>query len=178
MNGSGNPLIFMLGDSLIDYGEWHRRLPGYRIISSGVPGERTEELLSRLPVQTQTETPDAFVLMTGTNNIVFGDFSFINTTRQILTRLHSQFPQTTILVTSLLPYEIPGIIDTIHAANEQLRLICDESGCTYFDLCRHFEDSFDALFDYDGIHLSNSGYQLWAAVLDEYLRKHSTISKK
>lgn len=171
MRENDKPLIFMLGDSLIDYGEWHRRLPGYRIISSGVPGERTEELLHRLPLQTQTDTPDAFILMTGTNNIVFGDFSFIEATRHIVTRLQKRFPQTPVILTSLLPYELPGIIDTIHTANEQLRLVCDENGCMYFDLCRSFEDSFDPLFDYDGVHLSNNGYRLWAATLHEYLSK-------
>ena len=171
MNGSEKPLILLLGDSLIDYGEWHRRLSGYRVISSGVPGERTEGLLQRLPIETRGTTPDALLLMTGTNNIVFGDMGFIDISRQIATRLKDQFPHSPILVTSLLPYEIPGIIDTIHVANEQLRLVCNESGCNYFDLCSHFESSFDALFDFDGIHLSNSGYQLWASVLAEFLRK-------
>ena len=42
MSTTDKPLVLMLGDSLIDYGEWHRRLPGYRIISSGIPWERTE----------------------------------------------------------------------------------------------------------------------------------------
>lgn len=171
MNTADRPLLLLLGDSLIDYGEWQRRLPGYRISSRGVPGERTEELLHRLPLQTVGATPDVLLIMTGTNNIVFGDFSFIDSSRRIVTRLKDQFPQAPILVTSLLPYEIPGITDTIHAANEQLRLTCDESGSIYFDLCSHFENSFDPLFDYDGVHLSNSGYQLWALVLAEYLRK-------
>lgn len=171
MKGRGKPSLLLLGDSLIDYGEWHRRLPGYETISSGIPGERTEELLRRLPVRATIDVFDAILVMTGTNNIVFGDFSFLAAMRQIVTRLQDQFTQTPLLLTSLLPYEIPGVIDTIRTANDQLQLICDESGCIYFDLFHHFKSSFDTLFDYDGVHLSNSGYRLWAAVLDEYLRK-------
>jgi len=171
MHGHDGPLILLLGDSLIDYGEWHRRLPGFRTVSSGVPGERAEELLHRLPRLTPGDKPDAVVLMTGTNNIVFGDFSFIESTRRIIAELKKRFPDTPILVTGLLPFEIPGISDTIHTANDRLQRACSECGGIYFDLCRHFETSTDRLFDFDGVHLSNSGYRLWAAALDEYLRK-------
>jgi len=165
----GKPVILLLGDSLIDYGEWHRRLPGYLTISSGVPGERAGELLRRLPVGPERKSPDTIVVMTGTNNIIFGDFSFIDTTRQIITRLQDRFGRVPLLVTSLLPYEIPGIIGTIHAANDGLREVCREGHAVYFDLCTHFENSQSRLFDYDGVHLSNTGYELWASVLDEYL---------
>ena len=64
-----------------------------------------------------------------------------------------------------------GWLDTIHTANQQISFICEERGCHFFDLCSHFEDSFDELFDFDGVHLSNLGYRLWASRLDEYLRK-------
>ena len=71
----------------------------------------------------------------------------------------------------MLPYEIPGLLDAILTANQQLAFICQEHGCHYFDLYSHFEQSFDELFDFDGVHLSNLGYRLWASQLDEYLRK-------
>lgn len=165
------PLLLMLGDSLIDYGEWHRRLHNYRIISNGIPGERTEGLMHRLPPRLPGDAPDAIVIMSGTNNIVFGDLGFVNLLGRIITVLRGHYPHSEILITSMLPYEIPGLIDVIHSANKQMKFICEESGCTYFDLCSPFEDSFDALFDYDGVHLSNLGYRLWASLLDDYLRK-------
>ena len=161
----------MLGDSLIASGEWHRRLPGYRIISSGIPGERTEELLYRLPPDLSGEPPDGIVIMSGTNNIVFGDLGFVDLLGRVATILRSHYQQTEIVVTSLLPYEIPGLLDAIHAANQQLAFVCEERGCRYFDLYSHFEQSFDELFGFDGVHLSNLGYRLWASRLDEYLRK-------
>lgn len=165
------PLLLMLGDSLIDYGEWHRRLPEYRIISSGIPGERTEGLLNRLPPRLPAEAPDGIVIMSGTNNIVFGDLGFVDLLARSITLLRAGYQDSQIVITSLLPYEIPGLIDTIHAANQQLAFICEEHGCHFFDLCSHFENSFDELFDFDGVHLSNLGYRLWASRLDEYLRK-------
>jgi len=171
MSSADKPLVLMLGDSLIDYGEWHRRLPGYRIISSGLPGERTEELLHRLPPELPGAPPDGIVIMSGTNNIVFGDLGFVDQLGRAATILRGQYPQAEIVLTSLLPYEIPGLLDAIHAANQQLAFVCEERGCRYFDLCSLFEHSFDELFDFDGVHLSNLGYRLWASRLDEYLRK-------
>jgi len=165
------PLLLMLGDSLIDYGEWHRRLTSYRIISSGIPGERTEGLLNRLSSPLTGETPKAIVIMSGTNNIVFGDFGFIDLLARIIALLRNQYHGSDILLTSLLPYELPGLIDAIHSANQEMECICEERGCHFFDLCSSFESSFDMLFDYDGVHLSNLGYRLWASLLDEYLRK-------
>lgn len=171
MSRTDNALLLMLGDSLIDYGEWHRRLPNYRIISSGIPGERTEGLLNRLPPRLPEDPPEAIIIMSGTNNIVFGDLGFVEVLARIITLLRSHYPDTELVITSLLPYEIPGLIDTIHTANQQLSFICEERGCHFFDLCSHFEDSFEELFDFDGVHLSNLGYRLWASRLDEYLCK-------
>lgn len=171
MPSTNKPQVLMLGDSLIDYGEWQRRLPAYRVISSGIPGERTEELFRRVSIQLPDDPPEAVVVMSGTNNIVFGDHSFIDMLRRISSVLQGSYPQAPIIITSMLPYEIPGIIDSIHAANQHIRLICAESGCHYFDLCSEFERSFEPLFDYDGVHLSNRGYQLWAAGLAGYLAK-------
>ena len=171
MSTGEKPQLLMLGDSLIDYGEWHRRLPGYRVISSGIPGERTEGLLHRLPPDLPGYSPDAIVIMSGTNNIVFGDIGFVDLLGQIASLLRSRYPAAEIMITSLLPYEIPGLIDAIQAANQQLSFICKERGCRFFDLCSLFEQSFEELFDFDGVHLSNSGYRLWAFHLDEYLRK-------
>ncbi len=174
MSSTDKPLLLMLGDSLIDYGEWPRRMENYRVISSGAPGERTEELYRRLAAQLQREAPgdapSAITIMSGTNNIVFGDLSFIEVLRRILTILRDRYPQSEVLLTSLLPYEIPGLIDAIYTANQQMQMICDEGGGRYFDLCSEFENSFEVLFDYDGVHLSNQGYRLWAAMLDRYLR--------
>jgi lysophospholipase L1-like esterase len=173
MNTRYKPLLLMLGDSLIDYGEWQRRMANYQVVSSGIPGERCEELLHRLAYQTAEQEPArkpaAIVIMSGTNNIAFGDLSFVMALKQIITILQDRYPGSEILLTSLLPYEIPGLIDTVHAANEEIQMLCNETGSRYFNLCTEFENSFEPMFDYDGVHLSNHGYRLWAAVLDRYL---------
>lgn len=167
------PLLLMLGDSLIDYGEWSRRLQGYRVISSGVPGERTEELQRRinfLPTgNNNAAAPAAIIIMSGTNNIVFGDLGFVELLRDATLTLQQRYPGSEILLTSLLPYDLHGLTADILTANEEMRKICAETDSCYFDLYSEFEKSSERLFDYDGVHLSNQGYRLWASALIEML---------
>jgi lysophospholipase L1-like esterase len=167
------PLLLLLGDSLIDYGEWHRRLPGCRIISSGVPGERSRELLQRLPNQPTIKTPDIVVLMSGTNDLLSGDRGFTAHLEQAALVLRKWYPDAAILLTSLLPFAIseylPGLHETIMSVNLELRALAKKRGCHYFDLFSHFEQANDNLFDYDGVHLNNRGYRLWARELDRYV---------
>lgn len=161
--------LLLLGDSLIDYGEWHRRLPRYRILSSGVPGERSEELLERLPARLTQGTPDLVVVMSGTNNFLSGDSGFVQTMAQIVSELHRNFASSAILISSLLPYRIAGILPAIISANQQLEVVAQKHDCHYFDLFKAFERSAEALFDHDGIHLRNCGYRLWALELERYV---------
>lgn len=164
-----SPLLLLLGDSLIDYGEWHRRLPEYRTISSGIPGETTSGLLSRLPSGLSGGDPDGIILMSGTNDLMLGYQDFVQTLDQISVILRSNFPQSEMIITSLLPYEIPGLLELIRSVNEELTCVAEKNDCHYFDLFAEFENSFAPLFDYDGVHLSNSGYELWAQCLIENL---------
>ncbi len=155
-----NLCLLFLGDSLVDFANWPRRLPQHRVISSGMPGEQAEELLWRLPVRTPL-TPDAIILMTGTNNLLFGDTDFAITIEQICRALGAHFPRSERIVTSLLPYNIAGIKEMVQAVNSELKAIAQKTGSHYFDLCSPFEKGGSELFDYDGVHLSESGYQCW-----------------
>ncbi len=167
------PSVLLLGDSLIDYGEWHRRLPGCRIISSGVPGERSAELLRRLSKPRPGDVADIVVLMSGTNDLLSGDLDFTAHLEQALLLLRQWFPEAAILLTSLLPFQIsahiPGLRDSIASVNRELKALAKKQGCHYFDLFSHFEQADDDLFDYDGVHLNNRGYRLWARELERYI---------
>jgi lysophospholipase L1-like esterase len=164
-------VILFLGDSLVDFGKWRTRLPHYQVISSGIPGEHAEELLSRLPARDERIGVDVIVLMTGTNNLFFGDITFTDTIASIIERLTHTHPNACILLTSLLPYRISGIEKTVRKVNETLRMIAQKSDIVYFDLYSAFVQCKEDLFDYDGVHLSETGYRLWANLLDDDLAR-------
>lgn len=164
------PTLLMLGDSLVDYGNWRSLLPQYTIISRGIPGERTEELLWRLPSCSNHKSVDAVLVMTGANNLLMGRTDFTETIRTITARLQQDYPAAVILINSLIPFQVPGFQEIIQAVNVNLRTIASDAGASYLDLYTPFAKAREALFEFDGVHLSSSGYSLWARLLSHELR--------
>ena len=65
--------LLMLGDSLVEWGDWAKHLPGVAVINRGVAGEMTEELSDRLMDEIDAcPDPDAVLIQSGTNNLLFG----------------------------------------------------------------------------------------------------------
>ena len=164
--------LLLLGDSLIEYGDWQGAFPHTRCLNFGIAGETVEGLLQRLPtIIRQVEAPNATVIMTGTNNVAIDDFYFVPRYEEIVRLLSGAFPQTPLLVTSLLPINFfwqPATL-TPHL-NNQLREMCRDLAVMYLDLHRRFLDAMDkgmAVFSEDGVHLSEAGYTVWQATLQE-----------
>ena len=66
--------LLMLGDSLVEWGDWQRFLPGVAVVNRGLAGEMTSELAARLHDEmADCPAPDAVLVQSGTNNLLFGD---------------------------------------------------------------------------------------------------------
>ena len=165
------PLLWLFGDSLVAYGNWRILLPNWNTMSSGSPGEPAGDLLRRLPGKTCEEKPDVIIIMSGTNNLLlFGETSFQTTIEKIVTTLKTNFPLARILLTSLLPYNIAGIREPVSAINQTFMAIALKNDISYFDLFRSFDHSTKNLFESDGVHLNEAGYQVWAQQLATFLQ--------
>ena len=69
--------LLLLGDSLIEYGDWSSLLPAYRTINRGAAGETVGELAGRLGREVDLENdPEQIIILSGTNNMLMGDESF------------------------------------------------------------------------------------------------------
>ena len=167
-----DPTILLLGDSLIDFGNWPARLHDYQVISSGLPGECSWELLERIQYSSFPATVDVISLMTGTNDLFSGFSNTPDTIHQILTYLSRSFPHVPLILTSLLPYQVMGLGGVVTQINAELESFCNTTEFVYFDLHSVFADSQEKLFDFDGVHLSESGYQVWAANLKKIISEH------
>lgn len=170
--------LLFLGDSLIDYGDWPRRLAGYRVISSGIPGETSMELLRRLPGVATSSPPDAVILMTGTNDLLGNSHGFEHAIGRIVAELRRLFPNAAIVLTGLPPFRLPGLSQAICSLNRVLDRTATRTGCRFCDLNRAFAATTENLFSIDGVHLDEAGYRSWAGEVQAILEQLAFASDR
>jgi lysophospholipase L1-like esterase len=172
--------LLMLGDSLIEWGDWDALLPGYNIVNRGIAGEAMEELSFRLNNEVQAAGKPGYIfIMSGTNNLLMGDLFFPAILKTMLPRLRQLFPQSFISVNAILPMDIaePGT-KIIREVNRQLRRVAESAGCSFLNTDTAFNTYCRPVthpcFHNDGVHLSTRGYQIWAREIDRHLQKPET----
>ena len=166
------PVMLMLGDSLIAGCEWPHLLPGDQVIYNlGVPGLTTFELYQSVQhLQRYYPRADILAVMIGTNDLLMGDGSFPQVVQQILEILVRHYPKARCFVHSLLPMQVPYVSQkTIQASNDTLRAATTAAGCSYVNLYEKFIHAPDGLFQMDGVHLTYLAYQLWAQILGKQI---------
>jgi lysophospholipase L1-like esterase len=171
--------LLMLGDSLIEWGDWESLLPEMQIINRGIAGEHTEELSARLVSEIDAvldagTEPDYILLMTGTNNLLMGSPYFPVILGSMLPRLTDLCPNSNITLNSLMPMQIRGLVqESITAANNELRDTAQQSGCRFLDMTGPFIEQClpvtKPCFFNDGVHLATRGYQVWAGAIKKHL---------
>jgi len=153
----------MLGDSLIEWGDWDTLLPDCNVLNRGSAGEDVEGLSVRLADEVLSAgTVQHILIMAGTNNLLMGNLFFPAIFRTMLVRLQQLCPGAAIIVNSILPMDIPGLSrDTIDRVNLELRQVTEESGSTFLDM----DEAYAArclpithpCFMEDGVHPSTRG---------------------
>ena len=169
----------MLGDSIVEWGDWETLLPEYPVINRGIAGEHTEELSARLvseidAVVDADKEPGYILLMTGTNNLLMGSPYFPVILGSMLPRLVDLCPQSSITLNSIMPMQVHGLThESITAANSELRAVAEQNGCHFLDMTVPFSEQCLPVtkpgFLNDGVHLSTRGYQVWAGAIKKHL---------
>ena len=167
----GRQFLF-IGDSLIEFFNWHRRFQNDQVYNFGSAGETAEGLFARLPgIIRRVQPPNLVMIMTGTNNIAMEDYGFLLTYEKIIGLLQKNYPRATIVMTSLLPIELFFLGDAVPRVNRRLQDIARLHNIFFLDLYPLFlgEDSkaVTAYYEADGVHLSEEGYDVWARALEE-----------
>lgn len=166
--------ILFIGDSLTEYFDWQQRFPEHEVMNLGIAGETVEGLAGRLNrVVTSINNPDLIFIMTGINNIAMEDYEIIETYRDIVKNLSSEFKNVVMVIQSILPVRLPWIDNrAIENINQSLEKIAKEFKAEYLDIYSLFIDSdgnpiSDYLLD-DGVHLSEKGYEVWAKAVEGF----------
>ena len=167
--------ILFLGHSLIEFGDWQALLAGHETVNLGLAGETTAHLLGRLdPVIRAHPAADALVVMSGTNDILTGDDSFLAEYRQVAVTLRRAYPAARILLHALPPLDPEWCAPaTLAAANAGIARLAAAAGVEFLDLTADFSGADGlpraTLYTEDGVHLAGAGYRAWAARLLERL---------
>ena len=162
--------LLFLGDSLLADFNWQERITHFEVINLSVFGETAQGLLNRLPsVQKQVLAPHIILIMTGTNNLLMEDYNYINTIRQIVVSLSSLYPTAEIIINSLIPLQIPWLNkEEMKRINSEMEALSLQSGCCFLDIFSKF-NTRSGLFQADGVHCTEAGYNLWARSILEYI---------
>ncbi len=164
-----NNFLF-LGDSLIADFDWQVRMHHFEILNHGLPGETVQGLRNRLSTLTKTlASPDLILIMIGTNNLIIEDFSFMESFRQVILTLTSNYPAAEVITNSLFPCQLPWVPeDMIPRINSTIETMTRQTGSCYLDMFKKF-DPTPEYFQSDGIHLTDKAYDIWAKSILEYV---------
>jgi len=163
--------ILLLGDSLIADHDWQSRMPGYLVSNYGVPGMVTSELLESLAeVKQNTETVDVILVMIGTNDLLSGDFDFINKLKEIIVEINRNYPTAELIINSLFQIELPHLpYKVVDSLNCQIEAITTQTGSCFLDTHRRLKNYDAEIFQDDGVHITDEAYELWSRSLLEYI---------
>jgi lysophospholipase L1-like esterase len=167
--------LLMLGDSLLEWGDWQKFLPGVAVINRGLAGEMTDELAVRLMDEIDScPDPDVILLQSGTNNLLSGDLFFPAIFATMVPRLRIFYPQCPLILCSLMPMPIVPAAE-IEQVNRQLaQVAADTPNCIFLDMVGPFTEQCLPIthpgFLNDHVHLSTRGYQVWADAIRQCLQ--------
>ena len=169
---NGTTSFLFLGDSLVADNNWQLRIPFCKVYNCAVSGSTSQDLLDSLPeTARRVPVPAAVLIMVGTNDILAERYAFVDTIRKIIVQVSTIFPSAEIIITSLLPMNLPFLAeDTISRLNDHIEAVTIQTGCCYLDVHKKFLQSKDRdLFQDDGVHLTAQAYEIWTRTLLEHV---------
>ncbi len=163
--------VLLLGDSHIAHFYWQSRMPSYKVNNLGVPETTAADLLASLPgIKKQVTYTDVIMIMVGTNDVLNGNYEFINTLKQIIVQLSHDFPAAEVLVSSLFPMELPDLPNhTITNLNSHIEAFAMQTGCCFLDTYHRLTNVDQPIFLEDGINITEAAYEAWARALLEHI---------
>lgn len=176
--------VMMVGNSITEGGDWKKLLNDSSCINRGISGDVTFGVLNRLEDIIQRK-PSRLFLLIGINDLSRNTPNevIIKNIFNIVSRIREGSPQTAIFVQSILPLnegfknfpeQFKNKKQHVAAINGQLAKDAEKLKFTFINLHSKFVDkngNLETKFATDGLHLSASGYQHWAVILKNYIKK-------
>lgn len=169
--------IVMLGNSLTEQGgDWEKRLNIDRVENRGISGDNTDGVLARLG-EIKCAQPVSIFLMIGTNDLWTNHSvdKVASNIESIGKELATSLPETQVYVQTIMPLEEGhNQTERLMDINELLRSI-ESPPFTLIDTFEEMSGDSNHLsssYTTDGVHLTDIGYNKWAAILRSYLSQN------
>jgi len=169
--------IVFVGSSTVHRWDTAAYFPDLTIINRGIDGTELSDIVRYIDRLVLPYEPRLVVVYAGDNDIGFGKVSeqVAVEFERFVRAVHTRLPQTKILYIGIKPSLLRWMqIDRMRLANQVIKAICERDDRLAFLDFDNLMLGWDErprkeLFVEDGLHLSPLGYQLWTAVLRQYL---------
>ena len=153
----------------------------YTLYNRGISGNRIVDVYARIKVDCWNLNPDVLSLLIGVNDLiqqstVENTLIKYETLAQKLSEM-SEANGTRVYLQSVLPmregetvYSVTN--QSIRELNAGIQALAEQYGMTYIDIHSLMADENGMLesgYSFDGLHLSENGYQVWQEALIPYL---------
>jgi len=164
--------VLLAGDSITEGWLGYDIDLGAKISNHGIGWDTVTGLFNRLP-QMLRHSPDKIFILIGTNDIGYnrdvgvmaGELS------DIIATLKRERPRTELYIQSVMPREAE-LMPAVKEINAAYLAVAEKAGVSFVDLTPTFaapDGTLKPELTYDGIHLNEEGYRVWAKVLKTYI---------
>lgn len=180
--------ILLLGDSITDMFPTERMLKDYRVYNRGFSGDRSGNLLSKLPATLGPLRPDKIIILIGANDIGHGlnENDVEGNLRQVAEYIRIHAPQAKVHLLSTLPTNANVKLDmpkheeftSVRPNSKILPLVArqealaKEFGWTFHDFASAYKDedgNMKEALTLEGLHLNEAGYEVYVSMLKPIL---------
>ena len=181
--------IIFAGDSIVEFFPLKKYLGRSRpLLNRGVAGTGSQWLLDHLPEQVVALSPSKLFLLTGTNDIGFGEAreAITQQLNHLIVQLKTMSHTPHIYLLSVLPVnETDGFADTVKIRTNQAITKLNHSlrslaGCEFIDVYPFFLDNqgqLATIYTTDGLHLSQA-MNAWQTVCAKNCNHQRIVSEK
>ncbi|CAB4601889.1 unannotated protein [freshwater metagenome] len=172
--------IAFLGDSITHSGSWQDWLPGHQVTNFAQPGHTTFDM-ANLFEEVRTVDPELIIVMIGTND--FGgqrlpEEQVVHNILDNANNLRELFPVVPIIWNSLSPRS-DEYSQKIVTTNKKIKPALENLRIEYLDVFSLLKESGSIIIerrycadpDSFGLHLNQSGYEVWLKALEPLIYK-------
>lgn len=182
----GDADLIFIGDSITQGWEgagkkvWAEHFAPLKAVNLGIGGDQTGHVLWRITEGKELEpiNPKAAVIMIGTNNMrAHSAEQIAGGVKAIVAELRKQKPNMKILVLGIFPRSAKAtdaIRAKIKTANADIEKLADGKNVFYKDIGEKFltaDGTLEKKIMPDLLHLSPEGYKIWAAAIQDDVKK-------